>query len=302
MQISKKELEALQEEAPVLLDEPMKKHTTFRTGGPADYYFLPQTTEGVVSSVLFCREKGLPYFIIGNGSNLLVSDEGYRGAVIEIGGPLGRIRNEGESLYAQAGVRLAVLASFACEASLEGLEFASGIPGTLGGAVCMNAGAYGGEMSRIVRSVRALARDGKVITYSQNELAFGYRKSLLQTRGDIVLEAELVLKKGDKAAIRQRMKDLSEKRRQKQPLNFPSAGSTFKRPEGYFAGKLIEDAGLSGYRIGGAAVSEKHCGFLVNKDNATSADIHQLIRHVTEKVFEYSGIRLEPEIRFLGEF
>lgn len=282
------------------LQEPMKKHTTFRTGGNADFYLVPSSVEDLEACIRICREEKMPYFIIGNGSNLLVSDEGFRGAVIEIGIPMSEMKVESEHIHAEAGIRLSNLAAGALAHSLTGLEFASGIPGTLGGAIFMNAGAYGGEMSQVVTRVYTLTQEGERHSYSRDEMAFGYRTSLIKTNGEIVVAADLQLQTGDADKIRQTMNELAEKRRAKQPLNFPSAGSTFKRPEGYFAGKLIQDAGLLGYQIGGACVSEKHGGFIINKDGASADDICRLICYVRECVKDKFGVTLEPEVRFLG--
>ncbi|MDO4478889.1 MAG: UDP-N-acetylmuramate dehydrogenase [Lachnospiraceae bacterium] len=297
-----KTIEALGQPIRVLADEPMKHHTTFRTGGPADIYAIPETPEALAALLACLKAEDYPFFIIGNGSNLLVSDQGYRGAVIEIGSAMSRVTVNGQTILAEAGVKLSALAAAALEASLTGLEFAAGIPGNLGGAVFMNAGAYGGEMRQVIERVYVLTADGEFVTRSNEDMAFGYRTSAAKTNGDIVLAAEFRLSAGDAGAIRAQMDDLAAKRRDKQPLNFPSAGSTFKRPEGYFAGKLIQDAGLSGYQIGGARVSEKHCGFIINSGDAVSQDIYDLIVYVTKQVRARDQVTLEPEVRFLGEF
>lgn len=286
----------------VLLEEPMKQHTTFRIGGPAEVFIMPENLEEVSRILEICRAEKLPYFILGNGSNLLVSDRGYRGVVIQLDRNFGEVRVEGTKIYASAGALLSTLAVAARKASLTGLEFAGGIPGTLGGAVVMNAGAYGGEMKDVLQKVTVMDKDGKVFEIPAEELEMGYRTSVIKTAGYIVLEAVLLLKEGDPEEIKALMKKLSEQRISKQPLEYPSAGSTFKRPEGYFAGKLIMDSGLRGYRIGGAQVSEKHCGFVINAGDATSEDVCRLMKYVTETVQEKFGVTLEPEVKFLGEF
>lgn len=286
----------------VFVDEPMKKHTTFRVGGNADYFAMPKTIEEIQQVVEFCKNENLPYYIIGNGSNLLVGDKGYRGVIIQIYREMNEIVVEGECIRAQAGALLSKVGSVALEAGLAGFEFAAGIPGAVGGAVVMNAGAYGGEMKDILASATVLTDEGQILKLANEELELGYRTSIIAKKNYIVLEAEYQLQKGDKAEIRAKMDELKTKRVTKQPLEYPSAGSTFKRPEGYFAGKLIEDAGLRGFQVGGAQVSEKHCGFVINKDGATAADIVELMRQVSEKVYQEFGVRLEPEVKRLGEF
>lgn len=286
----------------VLEQEPMARHTTFRIGGPADYFVELGSIEQIRAATQVCREENLPWFVLGRGSNLLVSDKGYRGVILSIYKDFQKTEIQGETVTVQAGVLLTTLSGKVLDASLTGLEFASGIPGTIGGAVVMNAGAYGGEMKDIVRKVTVLDQDGEVRTLTCGEMQFGYRTSLAKKKGYIVLGAELTLKQGEKEKIREEMQTLKAKRIEKQPLEFPSAGSTFKRPEGYFAGKLIMDAGLRGAAVGGAQVSEKHCGFVVNTGNATAADVRELMRQVQGKVQEQFGVHLEPEVRFLGEF
>ena len=286
----------------VLEQEPMARHTTFRIGGPADYFVELGSIEQIRAAIQVCREENLPWFVLGRGSNLLVSDKGYRGVILSIYKDFQKTEIQGETVMVQAGVLLTTLSGKVLDASLTGLEFASGIPGTIGGAVVMNAGAYGGEMKDIVRKVTVLDQDGEVRTLTCGEMQFGYRTSLAKKKGYIVLGAELTLKQGEKEKIRGEMQALKAKRIEKQPLEFPSAGSTFKRPEGYFAGKLIMDAGLRGAAVGGAQVSEKHCGFVVNTGNATAADVRELMRQVQGKVQEQFGVHLEPEVRFLGEF
>lgn len=289
-------------EEKVRINEPMNRHTTFRIGGPADYFLLPSTAEEVKKILEICKEKELPYFILGNGSNLLVSDEGYRGVIIQLYRNYGGITVEGTNIRVAAGALLSQIASAAKNESLAGFEFAGGIPGTLGGAVVMNAGAYGGEMKDVLKEVTVMTENGEIMTIPAEKLEMGYRTSLVKKAGYLVLEAVISLKKGDMEEIKGIMKDLTEKRVSKQPLEYPSAGSTFKRPEGYFAGKLIMDAGLRGYQVGGAQVSEKHCGFVINRGNATAADVCRLMKDVQEKVQEQFGVTLEPEVKFLGEF
>ena len=286
----------------LLRDELMSRHTTFRVGGPADVFVMPGTFEEVKGTVNLCRDYKLPYYIVGNGSNLLVSDRGYRGVIIQIGKELGGIRVEGEAVTVQAGALLSVTANHVREEELTGFEFASGIPGTLGGACVMNAGAYGGEMGDILTEITALTPEGEVIRIARAQMELGYRTSIIARKGYVVLEANMRLKKGDRQEIRAKMEELKEKRVSKQPLEYPSAGSTFKRPEGYFAGKLIQDAGLRGFAVGKAQVSEKHCGFVINKGGATAKDISELMARVSQTVEEKFGVRLEPEVKKLGEF
>lgn len=289
-------------EEKVKVNEPMNRHTTFRIGGPADCFLMPSSQEEVRKIIKICKEETLPYFILGNGSNLLVSDEGYRGVIIQLYRNYGDISVEGNMIRANAGALLSQIASAAKHASLTGFEFAGGIPGTLGGAVVMNAGAYGGEMKDVLKEVTVMTGEGEILTLPAEKLEMGYRTSVIKTKGYLVLSAVLVLEKGDQEAIKTRMKELTEQRVSKQPLEYPSAGSTFKRPEGYFAGKLIMDAGLRGYQTGGAQVAEKHCGFVINKENATAADVCRLMKNVQDKVKEQFGVTLEPEVKFLGDF
>lgn len=285
----------------ILVDEPMSRHTTFRVGGPADFFVTPKAKEEVRDVIRICKEAGMPYYIIGNGSNLLVSDAGYRGVIVQIYKEMNEVKVEGDLVKAQAGALLSGIAAKALGAELSGFEFASGIPGTIGGACVMNAGAYGGEMKDVLESVTALTGEGKIIELGRNELELGYRTSVIAKKGYIVLGAVLKLERGDGEKIKTYMDELKEKRVTKQPLEYPSAGSTFKRPEGYFAGKLIEDAGLRGFQVGGAQVSEKHCGFVINRDHATAADIMELMRQVQIRVKENSGVDLEPEVKRLGD-
>lgn len=285
----------------ILIDEPMSRHTTFRVGGPADFFVTPKAKEEVRDVIRICKEAGMPYYIIGNGSNLLVSDAGYRGVIVQIYKEMNEVKVEGDLVKAQAGALLSGIAAKALGAELSGFEFASGIPGTIGGACVMNAGAYGGEMKDVLESVTVLTGEGKIIELGRNELELGYRTSVIAKKGYIVLGAVLKLERGDGEKIKTYMDELKEKRVTKQPLEYPSAGSTFKRPEGYFAGKLIEDAGLRGFQVGGAQVSEKHCGFVINRDHATAADIMKLMRQVQIRVKENSGVDLEPEVKRLGD-
>lgn len=286
----------------LLLDEPMSKHTTFRVGGPADYFVMPKCAEEVQKTVALCRQFDMPYYVIGNGSNLLVSDKGYRGVVLQIYKEMNQIQVVGTTIRAQAGALLSKVGSVALEAELTGFEFAAGIPGTVGGAVVMNAGAYGGEMKDILKSATVLSLDGRVCTLYNSELELGYRTSVIAKKEYIVLEAIYALQVGDEESIRGKMDELKGQRVTKQPLEFPSAGSTFKRPEGYFAGKLIQDAGLRGFQVGGAQVSEKHCGFVINTGNATASDVKALIEAVSDRVLEKFGVQLETEVKMLGEF
>ena len=298
-------IEALKEIVPadkVLLQEPMKLHTTFRIGGPADCLVYLENEEQLCKIQKYLRLVDVPYTVIGNGSNLLVSDQGYAGIVLVVGKHMSRIEVKDCYLEAEAGALMSQVAKAAKEHGLTGLEFAAGIPGTIGGGAVMNAGAYGGEMKDIVQNVTVLTREGEIRKLEKEELGFGYRASVIKDRGYVVLGAELMLVPGDKEEILARMQELKNKRVEKQPLEYPSAGSAFKRPEGYFAGKLVMDAGLSGYAVGGAKVSEKHCGFLINAGGATASDVMELIRQIQAKVKEQFGVQLEPEIQFLGEF
>lgn len=283
-----------------LQQEPLCNHTTFRIGGPALYYLIPESMEEVKEAVDFAREKKLPFYILGKGSNVLFQDKGYQGVVIEIGKGLEHMEvSKDGTVTAQAGISLAVMASRLAKAAWEGFAFAGGIPGTLGGAVTMNAGAYGGEIKDCIKSARVLTVEGELLELTKEQLELGYRTSIIQKKDYIVLEAAFSFQPGDAAQIQQTMKELNQKRRDKQPLEYPSAGSTFKRPEGYFAGKLIEDAGLRGYRIGDAQVSEKHCGFVINRGQATASEVQQLIQEVQNMVKEKSGVCLEPEVRIV---
>ena len=286
----------------VWAQEPMKKHTTFRVGGCARYLVEPGDVQQLSAVVNACREQKVPYYVVGNGSNLLVSDAGYNGVIIHLFKNMSEIRTEGNHMILQAGALLARAARTACREGLSGLEFASGIPGTVGGALVMNAGAYGGEIKDIASVVTVLEKDGGIRKLTNDEMEFSYRHSCAIEREYLILEAEFLLQKADSDDIRRNMDELKEKRLLKQPLEYPSAGSTFKRPEGYFAGKLIMDAGLAGFCVGGAEVSKKHCGFVINKGGASAADILSVIRHVQKTVKERFGVELKPEVKLLGEF
>lgn len=285
----------------ILKDEPMDKHTTFRAGGKADYLVMPSNEEQVRNLVLLLKKKNVPYYVMGNGSNLLVRDQGFKGVIIQIARKMNQIRVEGETIYAQAGALLSKIAAQALGEGLTGFEFASGIPGTLGGAVMMNAGAYGGEMKQVIVNACVLTSAGEIAVIPADLMELGYRTSVFAKNQDIILSAQLKLEYGNEAVIREYMDELKEQRVSKQPLEYPSAGSTFKRPEGYFAGKLIQDAGLRGFQVGGAQVSEKHCGFVINKDHATATDILSLMEQVSDKVEAKFGVRLEPEVKIIGE-
>ena len=285
----------------ILENEPMSKHTTFRIGGNADLFVSPEISQ-VPQIMALVKEYQVPVTIIGNGSNLLVGDKGIRGLVISFGKGAEYVQVDGRCIIAGAGALLSKVAAEALKHSLTGFEFAAGIPGTLGGAVVMNAGAYGGEMKDVITSVLVLDADGNRKELAVEELDLGYRHSCIPENGYVVLSAKLKLERGDVSRICAKMAELREQRVTKQPLEYPSAGSTFKRPEGYFAGKLIMEAGLRGYQVGGAQVAEKHCGFVINKDNATAADILQLMQDVSAKVEKQFGVKLEPEVKMIGEF
>lgn len=286
----------------VKMGEPMRLHTTFRIGGPADYYVTVHSGEEIRGIIAACREHGTEYQVLGNGSNVLVSDEGIRGVVIRLGKEFGAVRTEGTVVHAEAGALLSGVAAAALEAGLAGLEFAAGIPGTVGGACLMNAGAYGGEMKQVLREVTVLRPDGGICGVPVGEMELSYRHSRFMDDGSVILAAAIQLAEGDRDEIRARVEELRCRRQEKQPLDVPSAGSTFKRPEGFFAGKLIMDAGLRGFSVGGAQVSGKHCGFVVNTGDARAEDVRDLIREVQRRVKESFGVDLVPEIRFLGEF
>ena len=284
----------------IIKNEPMKNHTTFKIGGPADEFCEAESVEDIIRATQYAKEKNLPLFIMGNGSNLLVSDKGIRGIVLKLSDKFSKCEVLGDTIRAESGALLSAISKLALKMSLSGMEFAAGIPGTLGGTVYMNAGAYGGEMKDIVKSVTYF-KNGE-IKRIEDGFDFGYRKSVFSDTDAIILEAELKLKKGNADEIKAKMEELKKRRVEKQPLSMASAGSTFKRPEGYFAGKLIEDAGLKGFSIGGAAVSEKHSGFVVNTGGATAQDVKTLILHIQKTVKQKFGVELETEVKIVGEF
>ena len=283
-------------------DEDMSLHTTLKMGGKAHVFVTVKTMAALGELIRVFKSVKSDYFLLGNGSNILVSDKGLDIPVIRLAGDFDRVTAEGDMIKAGAAALLSSVARTALDNSLTGLEFASGIPGSVGGAMVMNAGAYGGEMKDAVVSVKIMDENGDVSEYSNEDMAFGYRDSILKRRKLIVTETVFKLNKGDKESVKSTMDELNKKRREKQPIEYPSAGSTFKRPEGYFAAKLIEDAGLKGYTVGGACVSEKHAGFCVNKNNGTASDFYKLMSDVKERVYKDSGVTLEPEVIMLGEF
>ncbi len=285
----------------VRLDEVMKHHTSFKIGGPADIFAAPESPEEIKAIIALCRREDIPFLVMGKGSNLLVRDGGIRGVVIKLGERFKAMEVEGLKITASAGVVLSALVNEAVDHGLGGLEFAHGIPGTVGGALFMNAGAYDGEIKDVVEKVEALDLDGSIITLDNQDMKLRYRHSVFQEKPLVILEGTFTLKKGEISRLRERIRDYNRRRQQKQPLTYPSAGSVFKRPAGYYAGKLIQDAGLKGYRIGDAQVSELHCGFIINLDNATAQDVLQLMDHVTGTVKEKFGVELSPEIRVVGE-
>ena len=286
----------------ILFQEPMSRHTTFRVGGEAACMLLIHSEEELSKLIPYFKLIGQEYFILGNGSNLLVGDKGYQGIVLKLDKGMQDIQVEDTRIRVKAGALLSQTANLARDHGLTGMEFAAGIPGSVGGAVVMNAGAYEGEMKQIVESVRVMNTEGEILTLDNDTMEFGYRTSVIRNRPFVVLEAILTLQKGDVQAITARMEELAQLRRSKQPLEYASAGSTFKRPEGYFAGKLIMDAGMRGYRIGGAQVADKHCGFIVNTGKATAADIKEVIEEVQARVKQRFHVDLEPEVVFLGDF
>lgn len=283
-------------------NELMNQHTSFKVGGPADVFIEPSNLEELKKALGFVKKHHIPYYVIGNGTNLLIGDKGIRGAIIKVGESFGEIEIIGEEVIAECGVLLSTLSKVVARSTLTGLEFASGIPGYLGGAIAMNAGAYGGEMKDIVEWVEVLDENLELQRYTNAEMEFIYRKSIVEPKNLIVIRCKMKLKKGNQEEINSIMSDLNLKRKTKQPLHLPSAGSTFKRPPGYYAGKLIEDAGLRGFSLGGAQVSELHCGFVVNKGNATARDVYDLIKHVQQTVFNQFGVTVETEVKMLGEF
>ena len=285
----------------ILKQEAMALHTTFRIGGPADYFLLPSSVEEVASVIALAKETDMPILCLGNGSNLLVRDGGIRGSVLHFGKEMSDIRQEGNTLIVGAGCMLKDIAAAAAEAKLAGFEYFVGIPGSIGGAVFMNAGAYGGEIESVVSAVTAVCPNGQIRRYTREELEFGYRHSTFQENGCAICEVEITLTDGEEAVIQEKLDDLTERRESRQPLDMPSAGSTFKRPVGYFAGTLIDQTGLKGLRVGGAEVSKKHAGFVVNAGGATAKDVVGLIQEVQRRVYEAHGVRLEPEVKMIGE-
>ena len=289
-------------EEDILTEEPMSRHTTFRIGGEAACFIRISSEEQLRKLIPYFENVGVEYFVLGKGSNLLVGDKGYPGVILQISDACQQIEAEENRLQVQAGAALSKVALFAMERGLEGLEFAAGIPGTVGGGVVMNAGAYGGEMKQVVESVRVLSSEGEILTLDNGTMEFGYRTSIIRNRNFTVLSVTFRLREGNREEIRARIGDFQKRRMEKQPLNYPSAGSTFKRPEGYFAGKLIMDAGLRGFQIGDARVSDKHCGFVVNVGKATARDVTDVIEEVQERVRERFGVSLEREVIYLGKF
>lgn len=303
----KQKLDKIVGEMNVKILEPMSKHTTFRIGGPADYYVTPKTQQEVVDIIKLCQQEEMPYYVIGNGSNLLVGDYGYRGVIIQIGNQMSEytikeIKPGTMHVTAGAGILLSRFAIAIANNSLQGFEFASGIPGTLGGAVAMNAGAYGGEIKDFIVSAVVVTNQNEVKVLSKEELELGYRTSVVQTKKYIVVEATFEFTVGDKDTILASISEFTQKRKEKQPLEFPSAGSTFKRPVGYYAGKLIMDAKLAGFSVGNIQVSQKHCGFVINTGGGTAKEVIALIDEVRRRVYEQFGVNLEPEVRMIGEF
>ncbi|SES94617.1 UDP-N-acetylmuramate dehydrogenase [Anaerobranca gottschalkii] len=296
--VLEKELKAILGEENLKINHPLKDYTTFKIGGPADYFATPSTEEALLQLINYAKEFNIPFFVLGKGSNILISDEGYRGIIINLTEKLNKITGEDERIYAQSGATLTDISKKALEHSLTGFEFAIGIPGSFGGGIFMNAGAYEGQMSDVVERVWVI-RNGEIVPIDKEEMEFGYRKSIFQKYNDIIIKGCIKLQKGDYNQIKAKMDELTQKREEKQPLELPSAGSVFKRPQGYFAGKLIEDSGLRGYRIGGAQVSEKHCGFIVNTGGATAQDVKDLIQYIQKTVKEKFGVELEREVKYL---
>ena len=298
----KKEIEKVVPEENILENEPMSRHTMFRVGGPADCFVRITQTSQLTQLVKLLHQEQEDYYIVGNGSNLLVSDQGYRGFILCTAGGLNQIKADGRTIIAEAGALNSAIAQVAGEHALTGFEFAAGIPGTIGGGMVMNAGAYGSEMANVVQTVEVLSADGSIQTLSNEQMQFGYRRSIVRGTDKVVLSAVLALTEAEPEEIRATMAELAARRADKQPLEYPSAGSTFKRPKGFFAGKLIMDAGLRGFAVGGAQISEKHCGFVINRNHATAQDIYRLISQVQDKVQHDFDVRLEPEVIMLGDF
>lgn len=301
LQICIDELKQILPPDAVLIDEPMSKHTTFQIGGPADCFVMPSSVDEAVAVIKTIHKHNVPYIMLGNGSNLLVMDKGIRGIVVNLSERFAKISCEGNKIFAQCGALMADVSKFAGSKSLTGLEFAVGIPGSVGGGIFMNAGAYGGELKNVITSVTAIDPDGNIVKYTNEQSEFGYRHSIFQDNKNLILEVELTLKQGDPTEIQAEMDDLTQRRESKQPLEMPSAGSTFKRPPGYFAGTLIDQTGLKGLTVGGAQVSKKHAGFVVNIGGATAQDVLDLIKEVQDRVYAAHGVKLYPEVRMIGE-
>lgn len=302
-----KKLEYILKKDQIKTAESLSGHATFKMGGKADYFVMPQSPEEIVELIKLSKQEKVPFYVLGNGSNMLVGDKGYRGVIIQIGKGMEQVEfgetiEEKTKVTASAGISLGKMAKMLAKKGLTGFEFASGIPGTLGGAITMNAGAYGGEIKDCILRAKVIDKEGQILILEKDDLELGYRSSVIQKEGYIVVEAEFAFASGVIEEIEKKMADLNRQRVEKQPLNYPSAGSTFKRPEGYFAGKLIMDAGLAGYRVGDVMVSDKHCGFVVNVGSGTAKDARQLIEDVSRIVYEKFQVKLEPEVRFLGEF
>lgn len=285
----------------IKIDEAMRNHTSFKVGGPADLLLLPENAEKLSVIIDICNANRIPLFVMGNGTNLIVRDKGIRGVVVKLFNNFNSYTVNEDGIEADAGILLSKLANIALDNGFAGLEFAAGIPGTLGGAVSMNAGAYGGEMKDVIDRTEFMDKTGSIKVLKGDQHEFGYRTSYIQTQGGVAVRSVLKLRKGDKESIKELMDDLNKRRKEKQPLDMPSAGSVFKRPEGYFAGKLIEDCGLKGYKMGGAEVSDKHCGFIVNSGNATADDILSLIKHIQDIVKLKFGVELKTEVKVVGE-
>lgn len=300
MDLALEEVNRILKSDQILVDVPMKDYTSMRVGGKAKIVVLPSAVDEIRELIKSLGKNSIPYYVIGNGTNLIVHDAGYNGVIIKLSENFSSVTVDENIITAKSGASIVSVSNLACENSLSGLEFAAGIPGTVGGAVVMNAGAYDGEMKDVVFEATCVDHTGEIVSLGYDDLQFGYRTSRVQRDSLVVLEAKMRLNEGNMDAIKDKMKELNRRRREKQPLNFPSAGSIFKRPAGHFAGKLIEEAGLRGYQIGGAQVSEKHCGFIINTGTATASDVIELIEYIKKKVFETSGVMLQQEVKILG--
>lgn len=300
MDLALEEVNRILKSDQILVDVPMKDYTSMRVGGKAKIVVLPSAVDEIRELIKSLGKNSIPYYVIGNGTNLIVHDAGYNGVIIKLSENFSSVTVDENIITAKSGASIVSVSNLACENSLSGLEFAAGIPGTVGGAVVMNAGAYDGEMKDVVFEATCVDHTGEIVSFGYDDLQFGYRTSRVQRDSLVVLEAKMRLNEGNMDAIKDKMKELNRRRREKQPLNFPSAGSIFKRPAGHFAGKLIEEAGLRGYQIGGAQVSEKHCGFIINTGTATASDVIELIEYIKKKVFETSGVMLQQEVKILG--